>query len=150
MDKVYAEAIIKNDNIDNAILDFMDFNGKKYIFGNSLQTAVAIGLMRALDIEIAGLILPYTEGLTERKGFWKRMIRSVKSVDIASIPDKNNCYVLIADSQSSYKGNYNYLDSCGFRNLLGCCWKHNSDMLQITCDYYYEKQKGNSVCTEID
>lgn len=150
MDMMYKKEIIQNENIDNAILEFMAFEGDKYIFGNSLQTAVAIGLMRSLDVEIEGLILPYGMEICERKGFWKQMMNSLKVVDIETIRDKNACYILIADSQNSFQNNYDQLYSYGFQKLVGCCWKHNSDMMQITSKYYYEKRKESYVCTETD
>lgn len=148
MNGVYTEAIIQNKNIDNAILDFMSFEGDKYIYGNSLQTAVAIGLMRSFDIEMAGLILPQGVEITERKGFWKQMMKSMEVVHITSIKDKDACYILIADSQNNFKNNDQQLRSYGFQKLVGCCWKHNSDMMDIACKYYYEKTKGSYVCTE--
>ena len=150
MDKLYTEEIIQNENIDNDILGFMSFEGDKYIFGNSLQTAVAIGLMRSLDVEIAGLILPYRMEIAERKGFWKQMMNSLKVVDIETIRDKDGSYILIADSQNSFQNNYDRLYSHGFQKLVGCCWKHNSDMMQITGKYYYKKRKESDVCTVID
>lgn len=150
MNGLYTEAIIQNNNIHNVILDFMSFEGDKYIYGNSLQTAVAIGLMRSLDIEMAGLILPQGMEITERKGFWKQMMKSLKVVNVASVKDKEASYILIADSQNDFQNNYEQLYSYGFRKLVGCCWKHNSDMMDITCKYYYEKLKGSNVCIETD
>lgn len=143
MNVAYAEAIIQNDNIDNAILDFMCFEGNKYIFGNSLQTAVTIGLMRALDVQMSGLILPYGDKISMRKGFWKQMMQSLNVIDIGSIQDKKLVYIMVADSQDSLLNNCEKLYSLGYNKLIGCCWKHNSDMMQIACEYFYEKQKGN-------
>lgn len=118
------------------------------IYGNSLQTAVAIGLMRSLDIELEGLILPQGVERAERKGFWKQMMKSLEVVHITSMKDKETCYILIADSQNNFQNHYEQLRSYGFQKLVGCCWKHNSDMMDVTCKYYYEKMKGSYVCTE--
>jgi hypothetical protein len=139
---MYEDAIIQNANIDNSILDFMQFQGEKYIYGNSLQTAVSIGLMRSLDVAITGLVLPYGKEIAGRRGFWKQMMNSLKSVDLDSITDKDSAYILIAEPQDEFQNNYEHLYSRGFHNLIGCCWKHNSDMTQVAGDYFHTKQKG--------
>lgn len=135
--------IEESPEIDNDIFGFTDCTWGRYIYGNGTQAATCIGFFKDLDVQIDGVLqLPGYE-MPDRKGFWGRMLSSVRVQYIDELDDKTrqNCSVLVAVPQNSISRSIRLLKSFGFNNIHICGWKRNQVVRDICLQVWDKSRK---------
>ncbi len=140
--ELYLQAIRQNSNIDSELQYFLKTTKKRYVYGSDLQVAVCLGIFRDMNVEIAGAILPPGASMQRLKGYWGRLIRKTPIYSIQELveADRQNAYVMMAVPREEYETVRYYLLSAGFADIIGCCWKHNSDIIDA-CYNVWRKQE---------
>ena len=143
--EMYLSAIRQNDNINNNIQQFLTTTKKRYIYGSGLQVAVCLGIFRDMKIDIAGVILPPGASLSRLKGYWGRLFRKIPIISVQKIDDmeKRQAYVMMAVPREEYEAVQSYLVSIGVTDIIECCWKHNSDIMNICYDVWKKQEYNN-------
>ena len=142
-----CEQIRQNPSIDDKIIHFICFEGKKYIYGNTLQTAVCLQIFKDLMVEIAGVIMPPGQEVSNRRGYWKRLMNEYSKFNIYNVD--RDAYVLVAVPFEDVSESKRLLELYGFKRLMNCCWMHNSDWTHICYELYYEHNfEEVSTCIE--
>ena len=89
-----------------------------------------MGIFRDMKIDIAGVILPPGASLS---------ISVQKMDDI----EKRQAYVMMAVPREEYEAVQGYLVGIGVTDIIECCWKHNSDIMDICYDVWKKQEYNN-------
>lgn len=143
--ETYLQAISQNSNIDSEIQLFLRTTKKRYIYGSDLQVAVCLGIFRDMKVEIAGVILPPGASMQRLKGYWGRLLRKIPvySIQELVVADRQKAYVMMAVPREEYETVKCYLISAGFADTIGCCWKHNSDIIDVCYNVWRKQECSN-------
>ncbi len=128
-----AVALIKgHEGIDSGILEFLQGNGPRYIYGNGEQAAVCIGFFRDLDVDIDGILFPPGyDTLSHLNGWWGKALDSVPRISFHQVSDVEKARVLMAIPREDYDAAEEFLKHQGFKSIYTCCWKRNQYLRDI-------------------
>ena len=96
-------------------------------------------------IDIAGVILPPGASLSRLKGYWGRLFRKIPIISVQKMDDieKRQAYVMMAVPREEYEAVQGYLVGIGVTDIIECCWKHNSDIMDICYDVWKKQEYNN-------
>lgn len=130
--------IEESSEIDNKIIEFIISDEQKYIYGNSLQVAVCLGIFRDMGVQIDGILLPPGMQMQDYNGYWGELIRKKNVVYINDIEEakRKKVHILLAVPREDYANTRELLSLYDYMYVHECCWKHNSSLQQICYDVY--------------
>ena len=97
-----------------------------------------MGIFRDMKIDIAGVILPPGASLS-------RLFRKIPIISVQKMDDieKRQAYVMMAVPREEYEAVQGYLVGIGVTDIIECCWKHNSDIMDICYDVWKKQEYNN-------
>lgn len=60
--KEFCDRITNSPDAEDEILDFIDTDAHRYLYGGGLQTAVCLGIFRDMEVGVEGILLPPGNG----------------------------------------------------------------------------------------
>lgn len=142
MSEIYKLKILESETIDDKLIDYLETSKKRYLYGSGLQTAVCLGIFRDMKLEIEGVLLPPGSERKPLKGYWGRLMRKsrISWVSELSEEDRNDAYVMLAIPRAEYSSAERFLRDNGVEEVIGCCWKHNSELIELCYDIWRQEE----------